>query len=173
MKKITLVSIATLALFLGGCAQQESESKPSQEQSTEQTSSETANEKVWNKVNEVKERNKAENAKEKLKQATGRVDGNAPLYEQFANSFQQWTESRQVKIYYFSYALAAVLPKAASEMTQEQIQEISDGLLDIKHSVEKTYQITDKDFTASTLYVFDKDEKRLAVEQDSQMILDK
>ena len=39
MKKITLVSIATLALFLGGCAQQESESKPSQEQSTEQVSS--------------------------------------------------------------------------------------------------------------------------------------
>ena len=39
MKKITLVSIATLALFLGGCAQQEAESKSSQEQSTEQVSS--------------------------------------------------------------------------------------------------------------------------------------
>ena len=72
MKKITLVSIATLALFLGGCAQQESESKPSQEQVTSETTEETIEksrqEKAQELVQKAKEKSKQENkGEEQLK----------------------------------------------------------------------------------------------------------
>ena len=39
MKKITLATIATIALLLTGCSQQEADTDQSQEQSTEQVSS--------------------------------------------------------------------------------------------------------------------------------------
>lgn len=105
--------------------------------------------------------------------ATGRVSKVRPLLDQFANSYKQWLDSSQMDVYYRSDGMAVVLPVASSELTNDQLHQTVDGLLKIKNDVEKTYKITDKDFTAPPVYVFDKDENRLAYEQNGTMIYDK
>lgn len=177
MKKITLVSIATLALFLGGCAKQETESRPSQEQVTSETTEESTEksrqEKAQELVQKAKEKSKQENkGEEQLKKATGQVDLNSPILDQYANSVQQSTESVKMKVYYRSDAIVIQLPVALSDMTEEQLHQTVDGLLKIKNSVERAYKVTEKDFVSPPLYVFDKDEKRLAFEQNGAMTYD-
>ena len=76
-------------------------------------------------------------------------------------------------VYYRSDGMAVVLPVASSELTNDQLHQTVDGLLKIKNDVEKTYKITDANFTAPPVYVFDKDENRLAYEQNGAMVYDK
>ena len=179
MKKITLATIAALALLLAGCSQQEADTDQSQEESTEQVTTEsssekTQKEKAWELVDKAKAKSKEENqGEEKYRMATGRVSKARPLLDQFANSYKQWLDSSQMDVYYRSDGMAVVLPVASSELTNDQLHQTVDGLLKIKNDVEKTYKITDKDFTAPPVYVFDKDENRLAYEQNGTMIYDK
>lgn len=174
MKKVTFAAVAILTLFIAGCSQNE-ESEPSQEETTEQVATEqssekTQKEKAWELVDKAKEENQGE---EKYKMATGRVSKTRPLLDQFANSYKQWLDSSQMDVYYRSDGMAVVLPVASSELTNDQLHQTVDGLLKIKNDVEKTYKITDKDFTAPPVYVFDKDENRLAYEQNGAMVYDK
>lgn len=174
MKKVTFAAVALLTLFMTGCSQNE-ESEPSQEESTEQVATEQSSEKsqkekAWELVDKAKEENQGE---EQLRKATGRVSKARPLLDQFANSYKQWLDSSQMEVYYRSNGIAVLLPVASSELTNDQLHQTVDGLLKIKNDVEKTYKITDKDFTAPPVYVFDKDENRLAYEQNGAMIYDK
>lgn len=174
MKKVTFAAVAILTLFIAGCSQNE-ESEPSQEESTEQVATEQSSEKsqkekAWELVDKAKEENQGE---EQLRKATGRVSKARPLLDQFANSYKQWLDSSQMEVYYRSNGIAVLLPVASSELTNDQLHQTVDGLLKIKNDVEKTYKITDKDFTAPPVYVFDKDENRLAYEQNGAMIYDK
>lgn len=178
MKKVTLATIAALTLLLTGCSQNE-ESEPSQEESTEQVTTESSSEKsqkekAWELVDKAKAKAKEENqGKEQLRKATGRVSKARPLLDQFANSYKQWLDSSQMDVYYRSDGMAVVLPVASSELTNDQLHQTVDGLLKIKNDVEKTYKITDANFTAPPVYVFDKDENRLAYEQNGAMVYDK
>lgn len=178
MKKVTFAAVAILTLFIAGCSQNE-ESEPSQEETTEQVATEqssekTQKEKAWELVDKAKAKAKEENqGEEKYKMATGRVSKTRPLLDQFANSYKQWLDSSQIDVYYRSDGMAVVLPVASSELTNDQLHQTVDGLLKIKNDVEKTYKITDKDFTAPPVYVFDKDENRLAYEQNGAMVYDK
>lgn len=178
MKKVTFAAVAILTLFIAGCSQNE-ESEPSQEESTEQVATEQSSEKsqkekAWELVDKAKAKSKEENqGEEQYRMATGRVSKVRPLLDQFANSYKQWLDSSQMDVYYRSDGMAVVLPVASSEMTNGQLHQTVDGLLKIKNDVEKTYKITDKDFTAPPVYVFDKDENRLAYEQNGAMIYDK
>ena len=178
MKKVTFAAVAVLTLLLTGCSQNE-ESEPSQEESTEQVTTESNSEtsqkeKAWELVDKAKAKAKEENqGEEKYRMATGRVSKARPLLDQFANSYKQWLDSSQMDVYYRSDGMAVVLPVASSEMTNDQLHQTVDGLLKIKNDVEKTYKITDKDFTAPPVYVFDKDENRLAYEQNGAMVYDK
>ena len=178
MKKITLVAIATLTIFIAGCSQNE-ESEPSQEEATEQVTTESSSEKsqkekAWELVDKAKAKSKEENqGEEQYRMATGRVSKARPLLDQFANSYKQWLDSSQMDVYYRSDGMAVVLPVASSELTNDQLHQTVDGLLKIKNDVEKTYKITDANFTAPPVYVFDKDENRLAYEQNGTMTYDK
>jgi hypothetical protein len=179
MKKVTFAAVALLTLLLTGCSQQEADTDQGQEESTEQVTTEsssekTQKEKAWELVDKAKAKNKEENqGEEKYRMATGRVSKARPLLDQFANSYKQWLDSSQMDVYYRSDGMAVVLPVASSELTNDQLHQTVDGLLKIKNDVEKTYKITDKDFTAPPVYVFDKDENRLAYEQNGTMIYDK
>lgn len=179
MKKITLVAIATLSLFVAGCSQQEANTDQSQEESTEQVTTESSSEKsqkekAWELVEKAKEKSKQENqGEEQYRKATGHVSKVRPLLDQFANSFQQWVESSKMEVYYRSDRIAVLLPVASSEMTNDQLHQTADGLLKIKNDVEKTYKITDKGFTAPPVYVHDKNEVQLAHEENGTMIYDK
>ncbi len=178
MKKVTFVAIATLTLFLTGCSQNE-EAEPSQEESTkqvatEQSSEKSQKEKAWELVEKAKAKSKEENkGEEQYRKATGRVSTVRPLLDQFANSYKQWLDSSQMDVYYSSDRVAVLLPVASSELTNDQLHQTADGLLKIKNDVEKTYKITDKDFTAPPFYVHDKDEIQLAHEEDGTMVYDK
>lgn len=179
MKKITLVAIATLNLFVAGCSQQEADTDQSQEESTEQVTTESSSEKskkekAWELVEKAKEKGKQENqGEEQYRKATGHVSTVRPLLDQFANSFQQWVQSSQMDVYYRSDRVAVLLPVASSELTNDQLHKNVDGLFKIKNDVEKTYKITDKDFTAPPIYVHDKDEIQLAHEENGAMVYDK
>lgn len=179
MKKVTLATIAALTLLLTGCSQQEADTDQGQEESTEQVTTESSSEKsrkekAWELVDKAKVKNKEENqGEEQYRKATGHVSTVRPLLDQFANSYKQWLDSSQMDVYYRSNGIAVLLPVASSELTNDQLHQTVDGLLKIKNDVEKTYKITDKDFTAPPVYVFDKDENRLAYEQNGAMIYDK
>lgn len=179
MKKVTLATIAALTLLLTGCSQQEADTDQGQEESTEQVTTESSSEKsrkekAWELVDKAKAKNKEENqGEEQYRKATGHVSTVRPLLDQFANSYKQWLDSSQMDVYYRSDRVAVLLPVASSELTNDQLHQTVDGLLKIKNDVEKTYKITDKDFTAPPVYVFDKDENRLAYEQNGAMIYDK
>lgn len=178
MKKVTLVAIATLTLFMTGCSQNE-ESEPSQEESTEQVTTESSSEKsqkekAWELVDKAKAKSKEENqGEEQYRKATGHVSSVRPLLDQFANSYKQWLDSSQMEVYYRSDRIAVLLPVASSELTNDQLHQTADGLLKIKNDVEKTYKITDKDFTAPPVYVHDTNEVQLAHEENGAMIYDK
>ena len=45
MKKVTLVAIATLTLFIAGCSQQEADTDQGQEETAEQVTTESSSEK--------------------------------------------------------------------------------------------------------------------------------
>ena len=179
MKKVTLATIAALTLLLTGCSQQEENTDQGQEESTEQVTTEPSSEKsqkekAWELVDKAKAKSKEENqGEEQYRKATGRVSKARPLLDQFANSYKQWLDSSQMDVYYRSDGMAVVLPVASSELTNDQLHQTVDGLLKIKNDVEKTYKITDANFTAPPVYVFDKDENRLAYEQNGAMVYDK
>ena len=111
MKKVTLVAIATLTLFIAGCSQNE-ESEPSQEETTEQVTTESSSEKsqkekAWELVDKAKAKSKEENqGEEQYRKATGRVSKVRPLLDQFANSYKQWLDSSQMDVYYRSDGMA-------------------------------------------------------------------
>lgn len=179
MKKITLVAIATLSLFVAGCSQQEADTDQGQEESTEQVTTESSSEKsqkekAWELVDKAKAKSKQEaQGEEQYRKATGHVSTVRPLLDQFANSYKQWLDSSQMDVYYRSDRVAILLPVASSELTNDQLHKNVDGLLKIKNDVEKTYKITDKDFTAPPIYVHDKDEIQLAHEENGAMVYDK
>ena len=179
MKKVTLVAIAALTLLLTGCSQNTEDTNQGQEESTEQVATEQSSEKsqkekAWELVDKAKAKSKEENqGEEQYRKATGRVSTVRPLLDQFANSYKQWLDSSQMDVYYRSDSIAVLLPVASSELTNDQLHQTADGLLKIKNDVEKTYKITDANFTAPPVYVFDKDENRLAYEQNGTMTYDK
>ena len=179
MKKVTLVAIATLTLFIAGCSQQNADTEASQEQETEQVTTESSSEKskkekAWELVDKAKAKSKQENqGEEQYRKATGIVSGNRPILDQFANSYKQWIDSSQMEVYYRSDRVAVLLPVTSSELTNDQLHQTADGLLKIKNDVEKTYKITDKDFTAPPVYVHDTNEVQLAHEENGVMIYDK
>lgn len=179
MKKVTLVAIAAITLLLTGCSQQNADTEPSQEQETEQVTTESSSEKskkekAWELVDKAKAKSKQENqGEEQYRKATGIVSGNRPILDQFANSYKQWIDSSQIEVYYRSDRVAVLLPVTSSELTDDQLHQTAEGLLKIKNDVEKTYKITDKDFTAPPVYVHDTNEVQLAHEENGVMVYDK
>lgn len=179
MKKVTLATIAALTLLLTGCSQQEADTDQGQEESTEQVTTESSSEKsqkekAWELVDKAKAKSKQENqGEEQYRKATGHVSTVRPLLDQFANSYKQWLDSSQMEVYYRSDRVAVLLPVASSELTNDQLHQTADGLLKIKNDVEKTYKITDANFTAPPVYVHDKDEVQLAHEENGTMVYDK
>ena len=155
MKKITLVSIATLALFLGGCAQQESESKLSQEQSTEQVSSSSEVSTSSTSSSDVLQGRSA--------------------YDVFVENFKAWVHNVDSTATVTSTEKDIAITLATT-LTDEQIQKAQpmvDGMFKIKQSGEEELRKHDPNFKAPNLIVLDANAKVIAQEQDGKMILDK
>ena len=155
MKKITLVSIATLALFLGGCAQQESESKPSQEQSTEQVSS-------------------SSEASTSSSSTTDVLRGRS-AYDVYVENFKAWVHDADPTATVTSTEKDMAITLAMT-LTDEQIKKVQpmvDGMLKIKQAGEEELRKYDPNFKAPNLIVLDASAKVIAQEKDGKMVLDK
>ena len=158
MKKITLVSIATLALFLGGCAKQESESKPSQEQSTEQASSSS----------------EASTSSASSTSTTDVLQGRS-AYDVFLENFKAWVHDVDSTATVTSTEKDIAITLAVT-LTDEQIQKsqsMVNGMLKVKQSGEEELRKYDPNFKAPNLIVLDASAKVIAQEKDGKMVLDK
>ncbi|MBZ2127321.1 hypothetical protein [Streptococcus gordonii] len=155
MKKITLVSIATLALFLGGCAQQESESKPSQEQSTEQVSS-------------------SSEASTSSSSTTDVLRGRS-AYDVYVENFKAWIHDADPTMTVTSTEkdMAVILAVTLTDEQIKKVQPMVDGMLKIKQAGEEELRKYDPNFKAPNLIVLDANAKVIAQEKDGKMVLDK
>nr|DAF55581.1 MAG TPA: adhesin [Siphoviridae sp. ctBtT10] len=155
MKKVTLATIAALALLLTGCSQQESESKPSQEQSTEQVSSSSETSTSSTSSSDVLQGRSA--------------------YDVFVENFKAWVHDTDSTATVTSTEKDIAITLAIA-LTDEQIQKAQpmvDGMLKIKQSGEEELRKYDPNFKAPNLIVLDVNAKVIAQEQGGKMILDK
>ena len=154
MKKVTLVAIASLALFLTGCSQN-TETEASQEQSTEQVSSSS-------------------------KTSTSSTSSSDALqgrsaYDVFVENFKAWVHEVDPKASVNSTEkdIAITISDTLTDEQIKQAQPMVDGILKIKQSGENELRQYDPNFKAPNLIVLDATAKVIAQEQNGRMVLDK
>ena len=154
MKKITLVAIATITLFIAGCSQNTT-AEPEQEQSTEQVSSSS-------------------------KTSTSSTSSSDALqgrsaYDVFVDSFKAWVHGVDPKASVNSTEkdIAITISDTLTDEQIKQAQPMVDGMLKIKQSGENELRQYDPNFKAPNLIVLDANAKVIAQEKDGKMILDK
>ena len=154
MKKVTLVAIASLALFLTGCSQN-TETEASKEQSTEQVSSSSKVSTSSTSSSDVLQGRSA--------------------YDVFVENFKAWVHGVDPKASVNSTEKDIAIT-ISDTLTDEQIkkaQPMVDGMLKIKQSGENELRQYDPNFKAPNLIVLDATAKVIAQEKDGKMILDK
>lgn len=154
MKKITLVAIATITLFIAGCSQNTT-AEPEQEQSTEQVSSSSKTSTSSTSSSDVLQGRSA--------------------YDVFLENFKAWVHDVDSTATVTSTEKDIAITLATT-LTDEQIQKAQpmvDGMLKVKQSGEEELRKYDPNFKAPNLIVLDANAKVIAQEQDGKMILDK
>lgn len=154
MKKVTLVAIASLALFLTGCSQN-TETEASQEQSTEQVSS-------------------SSETSTSSSSTTDALQGRS-AYDVFVDNFKAWVHGVDPKASVNSTEkdIAITISDTLTDEQIKQAQPMVDGMLKIKQSGENELRQYDPNFKAPNLIVLDANAKVIAQEKDGKMILDK
>lgn len=154
MKKVTLVAIASLALFLTGCSQN-TETEASQEQSTEQVSSSSE--------------------ASTSSTSSGNVLNGRSAYDVFVENFKAWVHEVDPKASVNSTEkdIAITISDTLTDEQIKQAQPMVDGMLKIKQSGENELRRYDPNFKAPNLIVLDATAKVIAQEKDGKMILDK
>lgn len=155
MKKVTLATIATIALLLTGCSQQEADTDQSQEQSTEQVSSSSKVSTSSTSSNDVLKGRSA--------------------YDVFVENFKAWVHGVDPKASVNSTEkdIAITISDTLTDEQIKQAQPMVDGMLKIKQSGENELRQYDPNFKAPNLIVLDANAKVIAQEHDGKMILDK
>lgn len=154
MKKVTLVAIASLALFLTGCSQN-TETEASQEQSTEQVSS-------------------SSKASTSSTSSSDVLQGRS-AYDVFVDKFKEWVHGVDPKASVNSTEkdIAITISDTLTDEQIKQAQPMVDGMLKIKQSGENELRQYDPNFKAPNLIVLDATAKVIAQEQNGRMVLDK
>lgn len=157
MKKVTLVAIASLALFLTGCSQN-TETEASQEQSTEQVSSSS----------EVSTSSTSSTSSSDVLQGRS-------AYDVFVDNFKAWVHEVDPKASVNSTEkdIAITISDTLTDEQIKQAQPMVDGMLKIKQSGENELRQYDPNFKAPNLIVLDATAKVIAQEQNGRMVLDK
>lgn len=157
MKKITLVAIATITLFIAGCSQNTT-AEPEQEQSTEQVSSSS----------------KTSTSSTSSTSSSDALQGRS-AYDVFVDNFKAWVHGVDPKASVNSTEkdIAITISDALTDEQIKQAQPMVDGMLKIKQSGENELRQYDPNFKAPNLIVLDANAKVIAQEKDGKMILDK
>lgn len=154
MKKITLVAIATITLFIAGCSQNTT-AEPEQEQSTEQVSSSSKT--------------------STSSTSSSNVLNGRSAYDVFVENFKAWVHEVDPKASVNSTEkdIAITISDTLTDEQIKQAQPMVDGMLKIKQSGENELRQYDPNFKAPNLIVLDATAKVIAQEKDGKMILDK
>ena len=155
MKKVTIATVATIALLLTGCSQQEADTDQGQEQSTEQVSSSSKVSTSSTSSSDVLQGRSA--------------------YDVFVEKFKSWVHGVDPKASVNSTEkdIAITISDALTDEQIKQAQPMVDGMLKIKQSGENELRQYDPNFKAPNLIVLDANAKVIAQEKDGKMILDK
>lgn len=155
MKKVTLATIAALALLLTGCSQQETETDQSHEETTEQVSSSSKTSTSSTSSSDVLQGRSA--------------------YDVFVENFKAWVHGVDPKASVNSTEkdIAITISDTLTDEQIKQAQPMVDGMLKIKQSGENELRQYDPNFKAPNLIVLDANAKVIAQEKDGKMILDK
>ena len=155
MKKVTLATIAALALLLTGCSQQETETDQSHEETTEQVSSSSKTSTSSTSSSDVLQGRSA--------------------YDVFVENFKAWVHGVDPKASVNSTEkdIAITISDTLTDEQIKQAQPMVDGMLKIKQSGENELRQYDPNFKAPNLIVLDANTKVIAQEKDGKMILDK
>lgn len=163
MKKITLVAIATLTLFIAGCSQNTA-TEPSQEQETEQVET----------TEQVSSSSKTSTSSTSSTSSSDVLQGRS-AYDVFVENFKAWVQGVDPKASVNSTEkdIAITISDALTDEQIKQAQPMVDGMLKIKQSGENELRQYDPNFKAPNLIVLDANAKVIAQEKDGKMILDK
>lgn len=161
MKKVTLVAIATLTLFITGCSHQNTATEPKREQETEQVET----------TEQVSSSSKTSTSSTSSSDA---LQGRS-AYDVFVDNFKAWVHGVDPKASVNSTEkdIAITISDTLTDEQIKQAQPMVDGMLKIKQSGENELRQYDPNFKAPNLIVLDATAKVIAQEKDGKMILDK
>lgn len=158
MKKVTLVAIATLTLFIAGCSQQEADTEPSQEQETEQVTTEQSND---------------QKSSIDFEEAPTHLTGNEDYSGVIAYKFQKSLGFKNGTVFYYNDVLSVKLTVSRDYMDEADMQDLANDIYDLKISVVDQYNADHKSYKQMKLRVFDSDTILIAYELNNSMVLDK
>ena len=162
MKKVTLATIAALALLIAGCSQQEADTDQSKKQDTEQVAKEDKTDQSSDKESDIK----FEVAPDHL---TGKEDYSAII----AYELQKSIGHKNAKVYYYNDVLSVALTVSKSDMDEADMKDLSNDVFDIKMNVVDQYNHDHKTYKRMKLRDYDNDIKMISYELNNSMVLDK
>lgn len=161
MKKITLATIATIALLLTGCSQQNTATEPEQGQKTEQ---------VETKQSSSKE--ETSSASVDLKHAPTTLNGDEDYMAVIAYRFQKTVKRKIGKVYYYDNTLVVKLNLSREELDKDDVQDFADSLHDLKVAVLDLYNSDYNSHKRVELELYDANAKEIAHQKGVDMVLD-
>lgn len=162
MKKITVLAVASIALFVTGCTQKNIDTGQSGKQDTEQVTKKDKTEEQSGNKTDIQ----FEVAPDHL---TGKEDYSAII----AYELQKSIGHNSGRVYYYKDVLSVVLTASKGDMDEADMQDLSNDVFDIKKNVVDQYNSDHKSYKRMKLRVYDNEIKMIAYEQNNSMVLDK
>lgn len=163
MKKVTLVAIATLTLFIAGCSQQKTATEPSQEQETEQ---------VETKQSSSKKETKSKGLDVDVKDAPTSLTGNEDYMGVIAYKFQKELGFKNGTVFYYEGNLAVALNLSRDYLEKAEAQDLVNSIYDLKVAVLNQYNADHNSYKRVQITVYDNEAKKIAHEENASMVLD-
>lgn len=161
MKKVTLVAIATLTLFIAGCSQQSTDTEASKEQETEQ---------VETKQSSSKEETSSKGID--LKDAPTTLTGDEDYTAVVAYKFQKELGRKNGDVLYYDGTLAVALNLEREYLDKTEAQDLADSIYKLKEAVLGQYNADHNSYKRVQINLYDKNAKEIAHQKGVDMILD-
>mgnify|MGYP003092366656 CR=1 FL=1 len=155
MKKVTLVAIATLTLFIAGCSQQSTDTEASKEQETEQVETKQSSSKGID-----------------LKDAPTTLTGDEDYTAVVAYKFQKELGRKNGDVLYYDGTLAVALNLEREYLDKTEAQDLADSIYKLKEAVLGQYNADHNSYKRVQINLYDKNAKEIAHQKGVDIILD-
>ena len=160
MKKVTLVAIATLTLFIAGCSQQNA-TEPKQEQETEQATT---------KQSSSKEETSSKGID--LKDAPTTLTGDEDYMAVIAYKFQKELGRKNGEVLYYDGNLVVALNLEREYLDKTDAQDLADSIYKLKEAVLGQYNADHNSYKRVHITLIDRKIKDIAHQEGVDMVLD-